>query len=42
MCSRVEVVNVAIIFNNHFTQMVGICCRGAPFVVYVQQFQCIE
>jgi len=42
MCSRVEVVNVAIIFKHHFTRMVGIFCRGAPFVEYVQQFQCIE
>jgi len=37
--SLVGVVNVTVLFNNHFTRMVGGFCRGAPFVMYVEQFQ---
>jgi len=42
LCSLVEVVNVTVLFKIHFTRMLGGFCRGAPFVVYVEQFQCIE
>ena len=37
--SHVEVVCVAILFNIHYTQMVGSLRLGATCVVCVEQFQ---
>jgi len=42
MCSLVEFSNVAIFFKLYCPRMMESFCRGAPFVVYVEQFQCIE
>ena len=36
------VVNVAILFKIHFTQMLGNLCCGAPFVVYVEHLQYVQ
>jgi len=38
----VEVVIVGILFKIHFTQKMGILCRGAPFMVNVEHFLYIE
>jgi len=42
LCGHLEFVHVAILFQIHFTQMVGRLCRGAPLVVYVEHWQYIE
>jgi hypothetical protein len=40
--SLVETVIVAIVFKVRFTQKMGSLYRGAPFMVNVEHFLCIE